>query len=167
MFSAVNNINSPTIPSLVATALPRSDALRVPYYTVPPIVASQQSASQQSYNQPMDIVYKTAQTNFLAQLAGGEISSEVRGIFVQYEKLVSYGNVKYRPSDAGKPATPAGLFDAILHEEQSYAAPITTDIITASSPSELPVQSSPEFVRSRPQNPVDNYPPPASESNKA
>ena len=59
-----------------------------------------------------------APTVFLAQLAAQEQSPQARGILVQYEKLVAFSNVKYKPSDAFKPEEePAGVFGRLLHNE--------------------------------------------------
>jgi hypothetical protein len=154
MFSSIVNIPLPSAtPTLVATTLPNSSALRVPYDNVAPSVSSAQldnnaSANRNfttktnilpqplpsngteekfSFNQAGNSIYFSpgAQTAFLAQLASGDISAEVHGIFVQYEKLVSYANVKYKPSNAGKPADNAGLFSTLLQLEKSGASHVT------------------------------------------
>lgn len=79
----------------------------------------------------------SASVGFLAQLASGEISPEVRGVFAQYEKLINYGNVKYKPSDAGKPAAPAGLFAAFVKKN------IASDVDVEVSPLEQPALEQP------------------------
>lgn len=148
MFATIGNtINIPTSTTLVATALPSSLALRVPYDNVPPPVSSlkldnnassnlTQIAKTENQEQPVSVANNTAekfilpaasnttsitanaQTAFLTQLASGDISPEVYGIFVQYDKLVSYANVKYKPSNAGKPVDPIGLFSTLLQLEK-------------------------------------------------
>jgi|CXWL01.1.fsa_nt_gi hypothetical protein len=157
MFASIGNtVNIPTPPTLVATALPNSIALRVPYDNVAPSVSSSQLDNNASGNRnslpktesPQSFVNVSsaienfslssltvnsasytanAQTSFLAQLAGGDLSPEVHGIFVQYDKLVSFANVKYKPSNAGKPVDPVGIFKTLLqleHESQDNPQPI-------------------------------------------
>lgn len=148
-----------TIPqpvTLVSTALPNSIALRVPYDNVSPSVSSaelnnnasgnrtnlpkteagfqtspaqpeiENIASQKTYPSASN---NSVQTNFLAQLAAGDISSEVRGIFAQYEKLVSFANVKYKPSNAGKPVDPVGIFKTLLQiEKESPTTPVENTV---------------------------------------
>lgn len=150
-----NNVNIPMPVTLIATALPGSLALRVPYDNVSPSVSSSQLDNNASSNnnylptanvppnaagdyspeitavqlQLKQSTYNTtAQTGFLAQLAAGEISPEVRGLFAQYDKLVSYANVKYKPSNAGKPSEPVSMFKTLLQieqESQSHDTPIS------------------------------------------
>lgn len=142
-----NIIINPPPTTLVATALPNSIALRVPYDNVPPSVSNTQLDNNARSNQ--NILQKSgdaqaaaaitsstenfsvtsiantqalniaAQTTFLAQLAAGDISPEVRTIFAQYDKLVSYANVKYKPSNAGKPSEPVGMFGRLLQQEKT------------------------------------------------
>lgn len=141
-----NTINTPPPPTLVSTPLPNSMALRVPYDNVPPSVSNTQldnntngnhnalpKASHPQTNltinsETENFSINTAarsqelivnpQTVFLAQLAAGDISPEVRTIFAQYDKLVSYANVKYKPSNAGKPTEPIGIFGQFLQKEK-------------------------------------------------
>lgn len=126
MFTPITNTSFlPTSPTLVATPLPNSIALRVPYDTVSPSVSSAQLDNNASGNRnplpKIDITqFQTsanAQTAFLTQLASSDISLETHGLFVQYEKLVSYANVKYKPSNAGKPVEPVGIFKNLLQQE--------------------------------------------------
>ncbi len=142
-----NIIINPPPTTLVATALPNSIALRVPYDNVPPSVSNTQLDNNARSNQ--NILQKSgdaqaaaaitsstenfsvtsiantqalniaAQTTFLAQLAAGDISPEARTIFAQYDKLVSYANVKYKPSNAGKPSEPVGMFGRLLQQEKT------------------------------------------------
>lgn len=143
MFATIgNNVNIPTSPTLVATALPNSNALRPPYDNVTPSVSSAKLDDNASGNRvlllknentatslPANIQAEKfaivqssnstsfaadAQTAFLTQLASGDISPEVYGIFVQYDKLVSYANVKYKPSNAGKPVDPVTIFSTLI-----------------------------------------------------
>lgn len=57
-----------------------------------------------------------APTNFLAQLISQDISPQATIYLAQYEKLVYFSNVKYKPSNAGKPA-PQGLFAKFLQAD--------------------------------------------------
>ena len=176
MLSPLGNINSiATTPTLVATALPNSIALRVPYDNVAPSVSSAQLDNNASGNRnslPKTEVPQTvastasanekfflsslanstsfsasAQTTFLAQLASGDISPEVRSIFAQYDKLVSYANVKYKPSNAGKPSEPSSLFGAFLKQEL-YPE---TDFVAPPPQVELPVASAESVQLPEPQ----------------
>jgi hypothetical protein len=134
MFAPIANSPIPAHINLVATPLPNTLALRVPSTDVAPSPSSAQIDNNASANSgfisekisvaPLPIPLQTsaglsaqnyvlAQTNggavqaeFLAQLASGDASPEVDKIFAQYEKLVKYGTVKYKPSDAGKPENP-------------------------------------------------------------
>ncbi len=177
MFATIGTIvNIPTSPTLVATALPNSNALRPPYDNVTPSISSAKLDDNASGNRilllknentqqslPANIQAEKfvlaqsanstsfaadAQTAFLTQLAGGDISPEVYGIFVQYDKLVSYANVKYKPSNAGKPIEPVTLFSTLIQMEKQAqdSAPIllesmqapTPENITASAPVAMP-----------------------------
>lgn len=142
-----NTISTPSVPTLVATTLPNSIALRVPSDNVAPSISSAQLDNNASGNRfalakndpslavltnPRAEIFSSitnsnsapitanAQTAFLAQLAGGDISSETQSIFLQYEKLLNYANVKYKPSNAGKPVEPVGIFKNILKSENVY-----------------------------------------------
>lgn len=80
---------------------------------------------------PADKFTLGAQTNFLAQLIGQDITPSVQGVLVQYEKLVNISNVKYKPSDALKPqAQPSSLFGKLLQVENQAepVAPVPQDI---------------------------------------
>jgi hypothetical protein len=147
MFASIGNIALiPPSLNLVATALPNSIALRVPYYNIAPSVSSAKldnnasnnntaalktnhlqlsalennAATKFSLNINSNSISFTAnaQTTFLTQLASGDISPETNGIFLQYEKLLSYADVKYKPSNAGKPAAPTNLFKTLLQQEK-------------------------------------------------
>jgi len=148
MFATIgNSINIPTSPTLVATALPNSNALRPPYDNVTPSISSaklddnasgnrilllkneniQTSSTENTVSEKFVLAQSAnsasfsanAQTAFLTQLASGDISPEVYGIFVQYDKLVSYANVKYKPSNAGKPVDPVTLFSSLMQMEKN------------------------------------------------
>lgn len=148
----------PASPTLVATPLPNSVALRVPYGNVSPSVSNSQIDNNASGNRnslPKNIIHPpisantptenfslstisnpatftaNSQTAFFAQLASGDISPETYGIFAQYEKLLSYANVKYKPSNAGKPVEPVSLFSTILQQEK------TTGISVAQTDEEI------------------------------
>lgn len=161
-----NTINIPATTTLVATPLPNSIALRAPYDNVSPSVSSSQldnnargnrnslpkeNASQTvivnssaenfsaSSSQTNSTSYTAnAQTSFLTQLAAGDISAEVRGLFAQYDKLVSYANVKYKPSNAGKPVDPIAIFKTLLQLEKESASHNLPDEFPLDLPSDLP-----------------------------
>lgn len=172
MFASIGNtINFSTSPTLVATTLPNSIALRVPYDNVAPSVSSAQLDNNASGNSislakidnpqlpvPLNVTPEkfslntntnsasftaNAQTAFLTQLASRDISPEVYGIFVQYEKLLSYANVKYKPSNAGKPVDPVGLFSTLLQLEKEHAvnAPQLDNKISLPTNVELPART--------------------------
>lgn len=169
MFATIGNtVNIPTSPTLVATALPNSNALRPPYDNVTPSVSSAKLDDNASGNRVLLLKNENippsipanaqaekfaiaqssnstsfaadAQTAFLTQLASGDISPEVYGIFVQYDKLVSYANVKYKPSNAGKPVEPVTLFSTLIQmEKQSQtSALVFPEDVQLSSPEPLP-----------------------------
>lgn len=74
-----------------------------------------------------------AQTNFLAQIIGQDSTPEVRGVLIQYEKMVSISNVKYAPSEAFRPQEqPSGVFGKLLQAE-SKAQTATSVLLTESS----------------------------------
>lgn len=161
-----NTINIPAPATLVATPLPNSIALRAPYDNVSPSVSSSQLDNNARGNRnylPKENVQQTivantsvesfsagssqtnlpsysanAQTSFLTQLAAGDISAEVRGLFAQYDKLVSYANVKYKPSNAGKPTEPISMFKTLLQLEQDYNSHNLPDELPIDLPSDLP-----------------------------
>ena len=58
----------------------------------------------------------SVQTNFLAQLIGQDSSPQAIVYLAQYEKLVAFSNVKYKPSNAGKPQAES-LYAAMLRSE--------------------------------------------------
>lgn len=131
MFSPISYNSTPTTINLVATALPNTLALRVPSTNVAPSVSSAQIdnnasakttfvSEKKSLNslavaikKPDDFEVQNSLVNqakagigqaaFFAQLANSDSSPEVNKFFAQYEKLVKYQSVKYKPSDAGKP----------------------------------------------------------------
>lgn len=135
--------------ALVNTSLPNSIALRAPSDNVAPSISSAELYNNASGNKALptktdnfisvpvvnsnehkNFILTQLQNNhlvlgvqasFLAQLAGGDITPEVRTIFAQYDKLVSYANVKYKPSNAGKPTEPSGMFGKMLQQEESNA----------------------------------------------
>lgn len=172
MFASLGNtINFLTSPTLVATTLPNSIALRAPYDSVAPSVSSAKLDNNASGNSislpksdesqlpvPANIATEksflstntnsasfaaNAQTAFLTQLASGDISPEVYGIFVQYDRLISYANVKYKPSNAGKPVDPVGLFSALLQleKENSVNSPQIDDKLSLPTNAELPTST--------------------------
>ena len=74
----------------------------------------------------------SAQSAFVAQLAGQSASPETQGILRQYEKLLNYGNVKYMPSNAFKPVpAPTSTPGIAVAEPAQQAAPKLTEAATA------------------------------------
>ncbi len=87
-------------------------------------VSTGASASVGVPQSPSDKFTLGAQTNFLAQLIGQDITPSVQGVLVQYEKLVNIGNVKYKPSDAGIPEEqPSSVFGKLLQSEHQQPPP--------------------------------------------
>ncbi len=183
--------------TLVATALPNSVALRVPEGNVAPSISSAELNNNASGNrnalpkadiQALPVVTNSAgedfsvatnsnapaynsssQTAFLAQLASGDISPEVHGIFVQYEKLLSYANVKYKPSNAGKPVEPVSVFSTLLELEKADSnytppAPVEEKQV-APAPVETPVTID-NFKPQEPQQPVQQIQLPQAQTAK-
>jgi len=151
---------------LINTALPGSTVTHVPYDNVSPSVsnaqvennstsngnipaAAQQEAAAASDAQASEAFFATlngtqqsqnagVQATFLAQLLAQDGSPEMHIILVQYEKLVALANVKYKPSNAGKPPEPSNIFGQILHQEQPVQAVPLSEAI-APPPSAAPV----------------------------
>ncbi len=170
-----NNAALPQPLTLVATPLPNSNALRVPYDNVAPSVSNAQldnnASSNRNYlpktessqtaplttssNENFSLAAlanstsfsASAQTTFLAQLASGDFSPEARSLFAQYDKLVSYANVKYKPSNAGKPTEPTNLFGALLKQELYPEA----NFVAPPPQAELPVASADSVQLPEPQ----------------
>lgn len=147
---AVNPVSTP--PPLVHTTLPGTNETHLPPTTVSPPFSSPQVDGNARGNSgtprpqassppsspalmpaafpsvgvppgPAETFTLGAQTNFLAQLIGQEITPSVRQVLVQYEKMVHISQVKYKPSEAMKPeAEPAGLFGKWL-ESQAAESP--------------------------------------------
>lgn len=139
---------------MVNTAVPGSTVVRVPHDNVPPSVSNaqvenntrgnngqQQIAEEQAappapiaegeeffieHSYPNNPRTVTAQTTFLAQLAAQmDDSPQAQVLLVQYEKLVAFSNVKYKPSNAMKPqAEPAGAFGKILQADKAPPVPV-------------------------------------------
>jgi len=161
MFTPIANAPIPAHINLVATPLPNTLALRVPNNNVAPSPSSAQIDNNASANSgfilekisiaPLPIPLQSVggfsaqnyvltqtsggavQAEFLAQLAGGDASPEVDKIFAQYEKLVKYGAVKYKPSDAGKPENPESIFNAALQN------PVPEQVLAPSQNKEIAV----------------------------
>lgn len=127
---------------LINTAVPGSAIVHMPYDNVAPSVSSAQTdpnARGNSTPPPEEehapaapppspfpnflsnpAVSSSVQATFLAQLISQDASPETTGILVQYEKLVAFSNVKYKPSNAMKPAPePSGVFGKLLQEERA------------------------------------------------
>lgn len=99
----------------------------------------------------------TSDTNgFLAQLISQDLSPESRSVLVQYEKLVYFSTIKYKPSDAQKPeAVPADLFSRIVNEKRSQsptAGALASRILAESADSEGAAVSIATQTASTPQS---------------
>ena len=150
MLPIVPTINTYTLPPpIVNTAIPGTAITHVPYDNVAPSVSNAQvdnnargnstpppSPADQPASTPQDTVDTAtfsnapnstsnslnigAQASFIAQLAGQDVSPETQGVLLQYEKLVTISNVKYKPSNALKPISePANQFGRIIQSERS------------------------------------------------
>lgn len=69
----------------------------------------------------------SVQATFLAQMLGqdydGAPTEAMKSILVEYEKLIAYSYVKYKPSNAMlPPPEPAGLFGKLLQQEKAARA---------------------------------------------
>ena len=73
---------------------------------------------------PSDSVSTPVSSTQLDNNASSDIPSEIRGIFVQYDKLASYAAVKYKPSNAGKPIAPESVFSTLPQQEMLAKAQI-------------------------------------------
>jgi len=175
MFASIANISIPAHINLVATPLPNSVALRVPSTNVSPTISSAQIDNNASGNSnfipqkttasSLAIPLQTSsafsaqnyvlsgtsggavQAGFLAQLASGDSSPEVDKIFVQYEKLVKYSTVKYKPSDAGKPEDAASSFSSV--SQKTSTNPSTDKEIAKNTKQPITEQQpAPELVNS-------------------
>lgn len=163
----------PTPPPVVNTTVPGSAILHVPYDNVAPSVSSVQinnnargNSTATPSNAPAEELVDnsgeetapqrntarsggplaSAQTTFLAQLAGQDNSPQSNVILVQYEKLIAYSNVKYKPSNALKPeAEPAGVFGRILQQEKT-GVPVQE----ASRPAPAPAADQARIAQSAP-----------------
>jgi hypothetical protein len=171
MFTVSNNsVIVQNTSSLVATPLPNAQTLRVPYDNVTPTVSNPKLENNASGNRtqpskseappPAPVVaaqpaegdvavarntnppYLQTPTGFLVQLASSDASPEAQGLLGQYEKLVNLGNVKYKPSGAGKPSAPTGLFNLFLRNgsEESLPAVSALELTQPATPAE-PLQS--------------------------
>ena len=142
MFAPIANIPAPAQVNLVATPLPDSVALRVPSTNVSPSASSTKVENNASNNHviflekgsvaPLPIPLRTSgggaggqgavlpsaaslvPSEFLAQLVSSDGSEITDNILAQYEKLVRYGAVKYKPSNAGKPLEPTSFAIAAI-----------------------------------------------------
>lgn len=174
-----NNAALPQPLTLVATPLPNSNALRVPYDNVAPSVSNAQldnnASSNRNYlpktessqtaplttssNENFSLAAlanstsfsASAQTTFLAQLASGDFSPEARSLFAQYDKLVSYANVKYKPSNAGKPTEPVSLFGEFLKQDVQQQVEFILPPPEPTAQIEVPVASAEAILSTEPQ----------------
>lgn len=144
--AVVNNYN-PVPVSLAGATLPGSVVAHVPYDNVAPSISSAEVNNNASPNSEMATSDQAAaiqadandgeqtssaaannaaqnqsggaQATFIAQLISQDISPPAQTILVQYEKLVAISNVKYKPSNASKPAAaPSSAFGQILQQSK-------------------------------------------------
>ncbi len=138
----VNPVQTP----IVNTMLPGATILHVPVDNVAPPVSNAQvhnnsrgnggSAKPQGESAPIvltgtNVTFALAQgdpaniapaapATFIAQLISQGVP--ITGLLLEYEKLISFSNVKYKPSNAHKPPPPpAGVFGRILQQEKTAA----------------------------------------------
>ena len=58
-------------------------------------------------------------SEFLSQWLGQDDAAITQKLLAEYERLISYGDVKYKPSNASKPLpAPSNLFGKLLREEK-------------------------------------------------
>ena len=147
MLALTANLPAPTQVSLVATPLPNTEALRVPSTNVSPSTSSYKTESnlqggapifsESGSVSPLPIPIRSEggqgaaqnysaysssfspSSGFLVQLAGGESSEISNKVLAQYETLVSYGFVKYKPSDASKPSEPESVAVRPVHTKET------------------------------------------------
>lgn len=178
MLPVVNSIYLPTQAPLVNTVTPGTTITHVPYDNVAPSVSSAQTdpnargnssyisiqeeapaAAQSESEQIVSASRLTggapgAPATFLAQLIA-QGSGETAAILAQYEKMVAYSNVKYKPSNAFKPpAEPLGVFGHLL--QQAHAQPAPAVVKAAPHPAAHAVQAAtpaPAAPRPAPANP--------------
>lgn len=150
----------PTTPiqtPLINTALPGAAVVHVPYDNVAPSVSSGEVNNNARDNSggilPAEEeaaaitegnyaatrlpagdaanIAPAGQATFIAQLLSQ--GTPISGVLLEYEKLISFSYVKYKPSNAAKPAPPpAGIFGRILQEEK--AAPPRVQARTEAPP---------------------------------
>jgi hypothetical protein len=141
---AAINVNQVQVP-IINTVTPGTTVTHVPYDNVAPSVSNAQVDNNASSNNaaapaaepppaPADTAdtqafYASlangaastapgAQATFLTQLIAQDLSPPVQTILMQYEKLVAFSNVKYKPSNAFRPEpAPSGEFGRILQQE--------------------------------------------------
>jgi hypothetical protein len=145
----------PTTPvqtPLINTALPGTAVMHVPYDNVAPSVSNGEvnnnargnsdgtsleeaeqvavasaGAAQSSPAGDAANLAPAGQATFIAQLLSQ--GTPISGLLLEYEKLVSFSNVKYKPSNALKPApAPAGVFGRILHQEKAVLPPVPVEV---------------------------------------
>lgn len=167
---------------LVSTAVPGSAIARVPYDNVAPSVSNAQiennargnsggavaeaeaaaaSAPQENISASLPAssqsLNASAQAAFVAQLAAQDMSPEGQTALAEYEKMVVYSDVKYKPSNATKPAPmPSGVFGRIMQEERvaprvTVQAPVVVSVPHAEVAAQAAVVRSVEVPLPKPQ----------------
>ncbi|MGE0754486.1 MAG: hypothetical protein AB7L92_04935 [Alphaproteobacteria bacterium] len=167
MLALVNTAYIPvSTQPLVNTAIPENIAQRVPYDNVAPPVSSPRTEpdargnrqffssspiptasqtpppEQTAYGKPLSGAPFGAPATLLAQLIGQPVpqqtSNQLRTILSEYEKLLTNSQIKYLPSNAGRPAAePAGAFSRLLAQPaKQQQATRSENRINTSSPAE-------------------------------
>lgn len=138
----------PAQTALVATPLPDTNTLRVPFDNVPPSVSNAQVNNNARGNgayaavESVDYAVPVASAStaaaagsqssvapgipaaFIAQLVGQQmpvaLQGALGGVLAEYEKMIVSSFTKYRPSNASlPPPPPSGVYGRILQQERA------------------------------------------------
>lgn len=144
-------VYTPPPPTFVATYIPgNSGAVRAPADAVAPSVSNAEIHNDtkgstplpgNTQNAPVQLpvsggafvpsisnsstsLSASAQMTFMAQMIGQDSSPVTRHIMVEYEKMMTLSQVKYKPSNAGLPQQndPADVFQKMLAQEKTVLA---------------------------------------------
>lgn len=162
--TAVNIPPAQTV--LVATPLPDTNTLRVPFDNVPPSVSNAQinnnARGNGAYAAVESVDYAVPVTSasapaaapgqssiapgipaaFIAQLVGQQmpvaLQGALGGVLAEYEKMIVSSFTKYRPSNASlPPPPPSGVYGRILQQERAArVAPAPPAVADKQQPAE-------------------------------
>jgi len=149
MIPVINATASHTLPpTIVATAIPGNNTVRVPPANVSPPVSSVEINNNARGNNtqvanpapaPAQPAYAgngfssfislgggapgtlslNAQTTFFTQLLAQDYSAQAKSFLSEYQSLVAIAQVKYKPSNASLPEPePSGVFGKLLSDQQ-------------------------------------------------